>query len=274
MWCIGQNAEDLFRRTCQNALTESHFKWIKSNPIFMATVGYSDRSHAVNCLKQVTNYPLVSVNMPVFALNDKLCGEQVAGDIYFSGSIPSYNVCREAESVALIYKNFNLNNSSSIIEIGAGIGILANMIITQWPDLKSYSIIDLPELTALALKYNKTLNTAASIIDTTPPTSSASLVIAEYSLTELDDNTIAAYYTSSIQPANGLFARFNFTDNARHDRWINQLKADFASISVIQESRGWPNRIVIAKKNNVYTNPKYQENANNSQTKGNYKEIK
>lgn len=249
-WRIGAPAEQLFRQTCQNALTQSQFQWIKRNPVFAVTVGGSDATHAVSCYRFVVPYAdSGSLKLKDFAINDTIAGDQLSKKIPYSGSTLSNNLWRNAESVQLIANNFNLNASSSIIEIGAGIGTLAACINIQWPQLNSYTIIDLPEVANLSLKYNKTVN-SASIVDIANPPVSASLVITEYSISELDDNTFGAYYDTYIRNANGLFARFNFMPSDRLSKWIAVIQKDFSSVSVVPEAtnRGTLNKIVIAKK--------------------------
>ena len=250
-WIIGQSIEDLFRKTCNDAaFTESYFRRIKNNPIFSKVVGGSDSIHAVYCYRFVVPYADTgSLKLKDFAINDTVGGDQISKKIQYSGSSLSNNLWRNAESVQLIANNFSMSASSSIVEIGAGIGTLANCITIQWPEIGSYTIVDLPEVASLSVKYNKVVNSSSIITSNTPPIS-ASLVIAEYSISELDDQTIGAYYSSSIQPAQGFFGRLNFMPPGRLNSWVAVLQKDFSSVQVIPESegRGGINKIVIAKK--------------------------
>lgn len=246
MW-ISESYKGQYINIVKRALADSKiFNCFKAQPPFSSMVGVSDPFHAMSCYATVVKNEEVKKNLIEFGRND-LYGAPLK--VPFNEGKFGTDTMRFAESVCYIQKHFGDLNGKRVVEFGSNYGGLAYLILTQWKNVSTYHLIDLPDVQLLSVKYLKELGISDNIT-IEQPTSPADVFISEYAITEHSDDDLYAYYEQYAKPSIlGVYFRMNIFQPEREKKFIATMKKDFKQVIVVDEIKSRnPNKVVIATK--------------------------
>lgn len=243
-WRIGESTTQKFLNTCKRIVEDPVlWKWFKRNPAYQIIIGDDNPAHALTILPTIKDTKPVWDNRKKFLLNDSI-GMDILCPAKIEGQDVSANTIRNIHSVCLLHKSFGDLNGKTVLEIGPGWGGLAFCVKTQWPNV-DYAIIDYQEQAELCIKYLHELG--IDDVVSNPPDISPDIVIAEYSVSEQDDESIGEYWEKYMKDAKGLFLRWNTFSEARDKKWFDVFRTKFkVSVSIEHKNRA-TNKIVICQ---------------------------
>jgi hypothetical protein len=222
------------------------FNCFKSMPDFNTVTGISEPLHGLHCAKKVADNPTVNKNLGKFSKND-ICKPPT-----FSGTPSGLKVAcdtlRFAETVSEIETHIGDMNGKTVMELGSNYGGLAYCMLTQWPDIKAYHILDLPPVQMFSLRYLMGLGVDMSKIITKPPASPVDLFISEYTMTEFSPDMLFLYYKAFGMSATNIYIRDNIPQPIRRTHFHNVLRETFNLLTEEEPPCRTPNMIVIGKR--------------------------
>jgi putative sugar O-methyltransferase len=220
------------------------WKSFKQLPYYRSIVGKDDTFHAIKCIKEIQQHPEITSNLYKFARND-LIGNNYPSIVHLNGVQMSLDTIRNIHTIMHLSKSFGDLNNKTVLEIGAGWGGLAYCVKSQWKDVQ-YAIVDSPEHAAVADKYLKELGISDVVIN--PPDITPDIIIAEYSISENDDDTISDYWNNHIRNVDAFFFRWNTFSDARDRQWFDEFQKDFNITTEVEYKTRSHNTIVIGKR--------------------------
>lgn len=203
---------------------EKMFSVFKHLSAFNNVVGISEHEHALYCYRNVLKHPEVWRNVEAFKRSDTI-GHPFTTNL--SDGKYGRDTLRFAESVCFMLDAFKDLNGKRIVEFGSNYGGLAFCMLTQWPEIKAYHMIDLPEVQQLSRKYLTALGCNHPAINFDEPTEPADLFVSEYALTEFDHEDLYAFTRKYLLPANAFHLRCNIPEPIREKDFIEFLRRDF-----------------------------------------------
>jgi hypothetical protein len=242
MW-ISSAATSSYLSICTKAANDTgSLGKFKSLPSYFYPVGLTEPLYAVDCFKTVQRNPVVFTK-----LQDLVKIDTIGKPLMKIGGL-STEAVRFAHSVARIQEAFGDMTGKRVVEFGSNIGNLAYMLLTTWPGIAQYNLVDLPEVTNLAKVYLSALGLSNPALTDAEPSGSCDLFIAEYSLTEFTEDDLYPLTDKHCGNAQNIFIRCNVIQASACQRWIDYLRKDF-QLTVEDESPVRPlNKIVIGKR--------------------------
>lgn len=233
----------LYEYTINMAISSSfHFNQFKSNPGYYRFVGSPSAGHHIECVKNVTdkNKPLLDKIFNEFAKIDT-----VGRPLFKCGRVSS-EVSRYAEDVGYLTSLIPSMDGLTITEFGANVGSLAYCVLTHWPTIKSYNMVDLEIVNELSKKYLNALGFAENQIVYNQNIPS-DLFISTYALSEmLDWSDLWSQYGKDTKY---IFLRINFNRKEDENDFIQLTKETHNIIALTDECKSrMPNKVFIAEK--------------------------
>ena len=225
-WTVSETDKELYRKLCLEFVrNDESFSTFRKNNLYRSIIGAPSLFQAMQMYKKQMECSYIIENMIQFIKLDYV-GSPYVYD--FGGAFLSPNLIRYLDTIRLLHENFGDLDKQNIMEIGAGFGGLSYCIQTLWKC--NYYLLDLSEAILL---QKKVLNTLACDAITTA-CHDIDLLIAEYSLSELESKGQLYYYQNYISKAKKIFLRYNCTDKITHDMFIELLKKTH-NITISQE---------------------------------------
>lgn len=233
---------DVVRSALKNEGTFSVFKRLHG---FTSVVGMGEHWHGLHCYKHVQPFPHVRKNLDAFAKNDTLGRPDT---MRFKEGRYGFDTLRFAESICYLFNRFDGDlNGKTIVELGSNYGGLCFCMLTQWPEIKAYHLIDLPDVQELSRMYLRKLGVEHPAIRFYEPKEAPNIFISEYCLSELE-NWQELYERYRVADAEGLLIRSNFPDPEEEEAFFRVLRESF-TIEVTPEPQiRIPNKIVLGYK--------------------------
>jgi SAM-dependent methyltransferase len=218
MWRIGQQTENYYKSLISSFLTdETKFNNFKQDKVYSSIIGAPTYHQSIQYYKEIMNHPNIFANFIRFMEADKIGNPFL---YQYDNHLISLNLIRYINTLCLFDNGFISDlTGKTIREIGCGFGGLAHCILTQYPQVKSYTVVDLSEPMALGCKHSALLghNVQAS------PVRNPDLAIAEYSITEQDQQGLFELTDAYLMDAKAIFVRCNIIDTALKAKWLNHL---------------------------------------------------
>jgi putative sugar O-methyltransferase len=147
-----------------------------------------------------------------------------------------------------IIRLHSLKEINSIVEVGVGYGGQCK-IIQDYHNIKSYTLVDLPEVLALAEKYLSKLNVKNTIFKPIDKLDSMEydLFISNYAFTEIDREYQDVYADKLIKKSKHGYITCNFMANTSDGRMTT------ADIIALRDGHIIPEEPQTAPDNFIYT---------------------
>lgn len=242
---INSSATSSYFAICERAVSElAIMNCFKSMPNWFRPVGYADGRYAIHIDKELGTGSFVQSFTESFKRHDTV------GKPLFSHKSVSSEVWRSMDTIHHLSQSFGNLSGSHIVEFGGNLGILASNILTVWPEIGSYTIIDFPPVCSMSMAYLKQLNFTHSAISYNQSASgSTDLFISEYALTENTSGSLYNFYDQYVKNADKVFIRSNFWNGSDASEFINRLSDDFTIQKYqVENDRRKKNKILIAVK--------------------------
>lgn len=249
MWLANEYISLYYNNAVDEAIiNETSFSNFKSNPNYNSVVGMSELWQADIWYENIKlNHKDLYDRLKTFCLNDKYGSPQIWESK--DGIKISPNTLRFINTLLEIETTFNLkNNSIKIAELGIGYGGLC-YILNSYYNVKSYTLIDLPNVYDLANKYLKLLDVNTQTKEFFEDTD---LFVSEWCLSEFDDADIVNFYNKYIIKSKNVYLQMNLHEEDRKTKFLNLLSTDF-DYTVKDEfpKTQWPNYVVFAKNKRI-----------------------
>jgi hypothetical protein len=244
---ISDGASGPYIQFAESALTNAgQFNTFKRQTAWNTVVGVGDHWHAIHCAKTVLATPAVSASLQAFLKNDTI-GSPPTIKLVPHGRV-AFDTLRFAESVTYLYKTFGDLNQRRITELGSNYGGLAFCILTQWPGVSAYHMLDLPQIQTFSREYHRRLEFEHSAISYEEPTEAPDIFVSELCLSEQTEDALYPMYEKYCKDANGFLMRINFAKKERENAFLKVLKETF-SIEVTPEPiTRIPNVLVVGRR--------------------------
>jgi hypothetical protein len=118
-----------------------------------------------------------------------------------------------------IKEEFGLENPINVVELGIGYGGMA-AIMHHFFNIKSYELLDLPEVQTLANKYLTAVGIKVTDKIEKEP---VDLFISEYCLSEFDDGQIKTFYDMHIRDVKYFYIASNLTKEETRRKGLRDL---------------------------------------------------
>lgn len=251
MWNVPDiNAINYFSFVDEILTNDDLFATFKENPYYNAIVGMSCEPEGEWFANNLKDNNSINLKIEEFKKNDSI-GEPAVFDSKEYGFI-SPNTLRYLNSLQNIQKYIGSLHKKNIVEVGIGYGGLCYILSTFY-NLNSYKLVDVPNVTLLAVKYLRALglNTNLTIDRSTPlrdlkniritdivsqsdrrhhisfVAPSYDLLISEYCISEMDDDGIDHFYENYIQHSKNIYIFSNLWDKKRKEQFLSRLGEKF-----------------------------------------------
>ncbi|HAE76043.1 MAG TPA: hypothetical protein DCG52_06585 [Alphaproteobacteria bacterium] len=246
MWNVPDiNAINYFSFVDEILTNDDLFATFKENHTYNAIVGMSCEAEGEWFANNLKDNNSINLKIEEFKKNDSI-GEPAVFDSKEYGFI-SPNTLRYLNSLQNIQKYIGSLHKKNIVEVGIGYGGLCYILSTFY-NLNSYKLVDVPNVTLLAVKYLRALglNTNLMIerdlkniritdivsqsgrrhhINFAGP--SYDLLISEYCISEMDDDGIDHFYENYIQHSKNIYIFSNLWDKKRKEQFLSKLGEKF-----------------------------------------------
>lgn len=186
-WNVNRPIVESYLDVCKNAAeSQDFFRSFKSNKAYKMILEHCSLTLGQNHLKNINEKNPQLLENKKFLENDKFGSPEVF-DFGFATASPT--TVQYISVLSNLISLFGDLTGYTIVEIGGGYGGQAKIICDQF-DIKSYSMIDLPEASLLQNKYVKELevkNAVSYAYESFPHQDSYDLVISNYALSEVLD---------------------------------------------------------------------------------------
>lgn len=218
-WIIGNTDKQRYIDYCKSAVRDDDvFSKFRQNTFYRSVIGAPTINQAVLMYSELMKY-----NHIVDKIKDYIKLDFIGQPIVYNmhDAYISLNLIRYLDTLRLLHLNFGDLDKQNILEIGCGFGGLAYCIKTTYEC--NYYILDLAEAMSLQKKVNDTLDT--SLITTA--CHDIDLLIAEYSISELDYTAQKFYFDSYISKSKKFMLRYNCTNIDTVRNFLNLLRSKF-----------------------------------------------
>lgn len=258
---LSAGGESPYCNTCQTAArSDSLFERFKRIKTFFYIVGTDSHEHGYAMFNRVKQSPIFT-NINTFLKNDQLAKPLITGK--YGGITIGLDTLRFVETTALIEKYVGSLSGLTVAEFGSCYGGLAFCLLSQWPDIKEYYMIDLPEVEELSkvyltkhgidspaittMQWADVNNTKVPIYNTSRKP--ADLFISELALTEMTNAKMIEEWVLYGREAKFVHLRINIVEKNRAEAFINTIKETHTVLFQEEETKDRrPNQILIAKK--------------------------
>lgn len=144
---------DIYREVCRSfASDDLAFSTFKQNPIYTAILEHTTKQQALQYIEYIKSSKLDLSKIGILKSNDEQGSPtiEIYGDETFDGISPS--TIRYIKVLSEIVDIFGHLDGMNVVEIGVGYGGQCK-ILNDYFDIKSYQLVDLPEVLYLSEKY-------------------------------------------------------------------------------------------------------------------------
>jgi len=245
MWLAAKSIADRYNDIVNECLvSDKSFSTFKSNSSYNQIVGMSNGWQGDVWLKDIlTNHREILPLLPKLLKNDEL--GTPTDWVYEENISISPNTARYINSALQIIKHFKFDKPINVVELGIGYGGLC-YIFNCLIEVKTYGLIDLPNVQQFAKKYLNKLDLAN--ISLTPPEDN-DLFISEFCLSEFDDDDLYNFYNRYLLNSKHIFLQMNLHEENRKTKFLQRIQTDFDCIIRDEFPKThWPNYTVLGTK--------------------------
>ncbi len=219
-WQVDEHRINNYKNIVDKAIIdEETFNTFKTHPSYNSIVGMSENWQAEEWYEELI-YSDIFKNIDIFRKNDSIGGFPTwrsPDNIKISAATLRY-----MNTLQDITTYFEFSEPINVVELGVGYGGLC-FVLSNYLNIKSYCLVDLPNVQQLAQKYLGRLGVKSTL--EVPET--IDLFISEFCLSEFSDSKIDEFYDLYIKNAKRIYLHMNLHDEVRKQRFLNKLSKDF-----------------------------------------------
>jgi len=218
---------------------DTSFRMFKLQGAFLRPVGVTEAAAVPQMMKTIG-----TLDIEPYKINDSMA--HPVERMYGLGT----DTIRFIETTCIMSREFGDMTGKSICEMGSNYGGLALCMLTRWPNITSYSLVDYPIIQDFAFHYLTKHGVNTNNISLGEPDEPFDYFIAEYSLTEQRPMEAMIDMWKSYEPLikTGGIIRCNIPERDREMLFINTVRESF-EVSVIEEAIiRRPNKVLILKR--------------------------
>lgn len=217
MWLADYNIANSYERVVSECLhNEDTFKNFKQNSSYTSVVGMSNDTQGQVWFSHLSNYTKISKQFEKFKLNDTI------GNPLFGSNEMTPNTLRYINTLSEIDSFFKIDKRKKLKVAELGVGGLC-FILSNYYNIESYCLIDLPVVQEFSKKYLKKLG----VDNTTTDYENPDIFISEFCLSEFDDTQMYDFYNRYVVNSKMIYLHMNLHDLVRKEKFLEVLSKDF-----------------------------------------------
>ena len=236
-WAYAEEKVKLdYLESCKNAISsDEKFNIFRTNPEYGIVLESGEKGIGKNNLrrlKKMAGAKWVENSIEIIAENDKFGGPELHSfdELLVKCSSSSIQYGLDYFNIKTIIGDTN-GKSINVVEVGAGFGGLARLLC-RFENIEKYTIIDFPEVCALAKRYLENYPEcldkiafidASDIMKSWTQLEPAELFIASASVAELNNELQCFYFTNFIQKADWSYIVYNSVHKEENLKFLSEF---------------------------------------------------